>query len=136
MTADAKNIGCQPAPDWRQLWAKSGQGKGNACWHPLWKHLVDASAVSLALANPLSEFGWNRVQTALIVGLHDVGKADAAFQRQVPDLLKQAGAEPDIVKRKEESPASVGFYKLHQGIDVAYFGFNNFNQHSPGMHIQ
>ncbi len=70
------------------LWAKS-----QPC-HPLWKHLVDASAVSLALPNPLEKWGWTNKQVALIVGLHDVGKADAGFQHQVAELsegLKQAG---------------------------------------------
>jgi len=80
--------------DWRLLWAKTGQGSSDGQYHPLWKHLLDASAVSLALPNPLSGFGWGDAQTALIVGLHDVGKADAAFQHQVTDFserLRMAG---------------------------------------------
>jgi CRISPR-associated endonuclease/helicase Cas3 len=50
--------------------------------------------VSLALPNPLVGWGWTSEQVALIVGLHDVGKADAGFQHQVPELsdaLTQAG---------------------------------------------
>jgi CRISPR-associated endonuclease/helicase Cas3 len=94
MTAGNKNAVRPRDPDWRQLWAKSGQdGKGGR-WHPLWKHLLDASAISLALPNCLSVFGWSEARTALIVGLHDIGKADAVFQHQVPELserLQRAG---------------------------------------------
>ena len=69
------------------LWAKSEP------WHPLWKHLLDVAAVGLALkiAPP---HGWTAKQIALIVGLHDIGKADAAFQHQVPEFsetLTKAG---------------------------------------------
>lgn len=74
--------------DYRQLWAKSQP------WHPLWKHLLDAAAVSLALPNPLSKFNWSDRETALIVGLHDIGKADPVFQHQVTeffDRLVEAG---------------------------------------------
>ncbi|MFZ4508747.1 MAG: CRISPR-associated helicase Cas3' [Fimbriimonas sp.] len=70
------------------LWAKSSP------WHPLWKHLLDATAVCMALPNPLARWGWSREQGALIVGLHDVGKADAFFQHQVPEFspkLTEAG---------------------------------------------
>ncbi len=70
-------------PAWAALWAKSEP------YHPLWKHLLDVAAVSFALPNPLERFGWNKAQTALIVGLHDIGKADAAFQRQAPNLFEQ-----------------------------------------------
>lgn len=65
---------------YRVLWAKSNP------IHPLWKHLLDAAAVSLGLPNPLSAFGWSNEDTALIVGLHDVGKTDPYFQHQVPAL--------------------------------------------------
>jgi len=57
-------------PDWRVLWAKSKPR------HALWKHLLDAAAVSLALSHSMAAFGWNPAQTALIVGLHDIGKVD------------------------------------------------------------
>ena len=62
------------------LWAKSQPP------HPLWKHLLDAAAVSLALRSPLARQGWGAEQVALIVGLHDIGKADAGFQHQVPEF--------------------------------------------------
>ena len=74
--------------NWIKLWAKSKPQ------HALWKHMLDVAAVSLALPNPLKKNGWSDEQTALVVGLHDVGKADAAFQRQVPSLfeeVRQAG---------------------------------------------
>jgi len=73
-------------PSWKVLWAKSEPR------HPLWKHMLDAAAVSLALDRPLEP--WSAEQTALIVGLHDIGKADASFQHQVPTFreeLSQAG---------------------------------------------
>jgi CRISPR-associated endonuclease Cas3-HD len=62
------------------LWAKSQPR------HPLWKHLLDAAAVSLALGSPLARQEWTDEQVALIVGLHDIGKADAGFQHQVPEF--------------------------------------------------
>ena len=62
------------------LWAKSRPR------HPLWKHLLDAAAVSLALRSPLARQEWSDEQVALIVGLHDIGKADAGFEHQVPEF--------------------------------------------------
>ena len=59
------------------LWAKSEPR------HPLWKHLIDAAAVSLALPEPSRKDGWPSQSIAFLVGLHDIGKADAAFQHQV-----------------------------------------------------
>ncbi|MBS1712124.1 MAG: CRISPR-associated helicase Cas3' [Armatimonadetes bacterium] len=86
------------------LWAKSKP------YHPLWKHLLDAAAVSLCLANPLAKWGWTPEQVALIVGLHDIGKADAGFQHQVAELsggLTQAGflATADVRCRHEKLSA-------------------------------
>jgi len=72
--------------DYRQLWAKSKPR------HPLWKHLLDASAVSIALPPPLSDCGWERAQIAFLVGLHDIGKADSCFQHQIP------GFSPELVE--------------------------------------
>ncbi len=77
-----------PGADYRRLWAKSKP------WHPLWKHLLDAAAVSLALATPAGGFGWKAEATALLVGLHDIGKADPCFQHQIPnfkDELEKSG---------------------------------------------
>jgi len=58
------------------LWAKSKPR------HPLWKHLLDASAVSLALPPPIDGFDWTTEKRAFLVGLHDLGKANAGFQHQ------------------------------------------------------
>jgi len=74
--------------DYKILWAKSKPR------HPLWKHLLDASAVSLALSPPVISFGWKAEVTALLVGLHDIGKADSSFQHHFPDFsdeLAKAG---------------------------------------------
>lgn len=67
-----------------RLWAKTGQDSGD--YHPLLFHMLDTAAVSLVLSNPLSAFGWSDEQTALLIGLHDIGKADPAFQHQVPGM--------------------------------------------------
>jgi hypothetical protein len=60
-----------------RLWAKSEPR------HPLWKHMLDASAVSLALPSAAINFGWKAEETAFLVGLHDIGKADSRFQHQI-----------------------------------------------------
>lgn len=65
------------------LWAKSSP------YHPLWKHLLDASAVSLVLPNPMARDKWSKEQVAWAVGLHDVGKADGAFQHQIDDFTQE-----------------------------------------------
>lgn len=77
----------QSMANYKRLWAKSDPR------HPLWKHLLDAAAVSLALPNPLSVFGWSDEQTTLIVGLHDVGKADPSFQHQVAEISEELEME-------------------------------------------
>lgn len=46
--------------------------------------MLDASAVSLAMPSPLEVFGWSQPETAYLVGLHDIGKADGAFQHRNP----------------------------------------------------
>lgn len=72
----------------KQLWAKSNPQ------HPLWKHILDAAAVSLVLPNPMKRESWCEKHVAWIVGLHDVGKADGTFQHQVQALsddLDKAG---------------------------------------------
>ncbi|MBN2074341.1 MAG: CRISPR-associated helicase Cas3' [Dehalococcoidales bacterium] len=75
-----KNISRPVEPDYKILWAKSEPR------HSLWKHILDTSAVSLALPPPVGCFGWSAEETALLVGLHDIGKADAGFQHQVAEF--------------------------------------------------
>ena len=64
--------------------------------------MLDASASSLALDPPAIGFGWSAEETAFLVGLHDIGKADSCFQHQkwvdtygkdcgFTDELKRAG---------------------------------------------
>lgn len=65
------------------LWAKSEP------YHALWKHLLDTSAVCLALPALPGTFGLTEREAALLVGLHDVGKADPSFQHKVPSLSAQ-----------------------------------------------
>ena len=65
------------------FWAKSNPP------HPLWKHLLDASAVSLALSGPALSHEWEPSETAFLVGLHDIGKADSVFQHQVSGLSRE-----------------------------------------------
>jgi len=65
---------------YKVLWAKSKP------WHPLWKHLIDVAAVSVTLPNPLRRWNFSADQVALIAGLHDIGKSDAAFQYQAPEF--------------------------------------------------
>lgn len=48
--------------------------------------MLDTAAVSLELRNPLESEGWDPKAVALIVALHDIGKADSVFQHQIPDL--------------------------------------------------
>jgi CRISPR-associated endonuclease/helicase Cas3 len=66
---------------YEQLWAKSEP------YHPLWCHLLDVSAVCAAL---LPRFGGieelPKEWLVYLVGLHDVGKADARFQGKAPEL--------------------------------------------------
>lgn len=63
----------------RDLWAKSDPA------HPLWCHLLDVAAVCEAL---LPRFGdvedIPKPWLLLLVGLHDIGKADAQFQNKDP----------------------------------------------------
>ncbi len=72
-----------PKINYTCLWAKSKPR------HPLWKHLLDTSAVSLALPTPAVNFGWDAKVTAFLVGLHDIGKADSYFQHRVPEFSNE-----------------------------------------------
>lgn len=81
--SDMVTISSLPTADYKPLWAKSKPP------HPLWKHLLDAAAVSLALPAPAICFGWGAEATALLVALHDIGKADSCFQYQIPDFSQE-----------------------------------------------
>jgi len=97
-----------PTADVKRLWAKSNPR------HPLWKHMLDASAVSLALSPPVTSFGWTPEATAFLVGLHDVGKADSCFQHQIPDFsseLAEAGYRPTHDARCRHERISARFIK-------------------------
>ena len=89
-----------PEGDVNCLWAKSNPR------HPLWKHMLDASAVSLALSPPVISFGWTPEASAFLVGLHDVGKADSCFQHQLREFsseLAKVGYQPtDDVRCRHE----------------------------------
>lgn len=92
----------------RVLWAKSDP------YHPLWKHLLDVAAVSLALPNPLKRWNWTPEHVACLSGLHDVGKADAGFQHQVPvffQRLAEAGFHADAVPKCRHERISAAFIR-------------------------
>ncbi len=69
-----------PISNWKILWAKSNPR------HPLWKHMLDVAAVSMALPILENSFGWKSLEIAFLAGLHDIGKADSVFQHQIPDF--------------------------------------------------
>lgn len=106
-----------PTASVKRLWAKSSPR------HPLWKHMLDASAVSLSLSPPLTGYGWTPEATAFLVGLHDVGKADSCFQHQIPDFsseLTEAGYCPTNDARCRHERISARFIKkklVSDGID-------------------
>lgn len=99
------------------LWAKSRPR------HALWKHLLDAAAASLALRSLPGDDVWDRSAIAFIVGLHDIGKADAAFQHQVShfsEALINAGfpATADAhVRHERVSARFVNNMLLAEGVD-------------------
>lgn len=70
-------------PEWKKLWAKSKPR------HPLWKHLLDTAAVSLALPPLALVKGWEAAHIAFLAGLHDIGKADSRFQFQIPQFVNE-----------------------------------------------
>ncbi len=82
--------------------------------------MFDAAAVSLALSSPVIHFGWAPEPTALLVGLHDVGKADSCFQHQIPDFsseLAEFGYEPTNDARCRHERISARFIKKKLVLD-------------------
>ncbi len=91
-----------PEPTWRRFWAKTDRygdlGRGDAWTHPLWAHLLDVACVAELLFERLPapvrarlarQFGFTEETEeqagalfALVVGLHDAGKAIPSFQSQ------------------------------------------------------
>ncbi len=68
----------------RALWAKSNPR------HELWRHLLDIAAVARALIpifwkNPPIPERW----LWFLVALHDIGKADALFQKKAPEAIAE-----------------------------------------------
>ena len=78
---------------YEQLWAKSYQNDPQR-FHPLWCHILDVAAVCEAL---LPRFGGieelPKEWLLYLVGLHDVGKADARFQGKAPELVPGLAAK-------------------------------------------
>ena len=103
--------------DFTVLWAKSSPR------HPLWKHLLDAAAVSLSLPSLPADDIWTRSALSFIVGLHDIGKADAPFQHQIrefSDELVVAGFPATADARVRHERISARFIKdtlIAQGVD-------------------
>ena len=65
---------------WRKPWAKSDP------YHPLWCHLLDAAAVCQALLPSFGPIGSLSSELVMyIVAMHDIGKADPAFQVKSPE---------------------------------------------------
>ena len=88
-----------PEPTWRHFWAKTDRGgylrRGDAWTHPLWAHLLDVACVAEVLferlpapvrASLARQLGVTEEQAgallALVIGLHDAGKATPSFQSQ------------------------------------------------------
>lgn len=91
MTTDQANEYDIGKNNWEILWAKSDPP------HPLWKHLLDAAAVALALPFPMRNTTWTQEMIAFLTGIHDIGKADSCFQHRVSAFsqkLRDAGYLP------------------------------------------
>ncbi len=90
---------------YKVLWAKSTP------FHPLWKHLLDAAAVSLELDIKMLSGSLSDKIVAFFVALHDIGKVDPVFQHQFSEQkqdLLDAGfpATADVRCRHEAISAS------------------------------
>ena len=92
--SDIRTVPFPPADAYKILWAKSKPR------HPLWKHMLDASAVSLALSPHDVSFAWKPEATALLVGPHDIGKIDSRFQHQYPDFADELINAGTIVQNR------------------------------------
>ena len=110
------------------FWAKSGD-KDHPSGHPLLAHLLDAAAAARAvllrepektrrlLANALGLSEEEALNfAAFAVGLHDLGKASADFQRKWPDgarRLQAAGLTYDEDALRDVPHGPVGAYLVH-----------------------
>lgn len=97
----------QLSPATLQLWAKSDRGKDSDAWHPLICHLLDVAAASLEIleleparyrdllaADLHTTAAHATAITVALIGLHDLGKANAWFQRKSESCVvrvKEAG---------------------------------------------
>lgn len=88
------------SPSTLTLWAKSDRGKESGRWHPLICHLLDVAASCLEIID-LEPYRYRELLaidlqttperavalTAALIGLHDLGKANAWFQRKSESCL-------------------------------------------------
>jgi len=106
------------------LWAKAGSG-GIRDYHPILNHSVDVAnvirllslhclgeTIRFSISSQLSvDSGTSTLITAVLGGLHDMGKAAPAFQR----------LRPDLAERVEATGLHLGFgdYKRHGTITAS-----------------
>lgn len=55
--------------------------------------MLDVAAVALVLPFPMADKNWTQSLISFLAGLHDIGKADFAFQSQAPHLFQKLAAE-------------------------------------------
>ncbi len=98
------------SPSVKCLWAKSDPR------HPLWKHMLDSAAVSLVLSFHCQICDLSPEAVSFVVGIHDIGKADAAFQHQrfeLSDELQQNGFQITADVRIRHELLTLGFLKTN-----------------------
>lgn len=128
------------SPATLQLWAKSDRGKESGRWHPLICHLLDVAASCLEiidleparyrdlLAQDLQTTPERAVAlTAALIGLHDLGKANAWFQRKSESCLgrvKDAGFDFPPLSTEEIPHGIISMAYLYQVLTQLY-GLNH-----------